>query len=107
MLKVCGHRILLKPFTLEEVDDAYKRAKAVGIEIPVLEELKREQNAIDRAVVVSVGDTAWKDFGGGPWAKEGDLIIYPKYSGKWVEDPSDKQKYLILNDEDVLCVVQE
>lgn len=106
MLKVCGHRILLKPFTLEEVDETYKRAKAVGIEIPELEEKRREQNAIDKAIVISVGGTAWRDFGNTPWAEIGDLIIYPKYSGKWVEDPADKQKYLILNDDDVLCVVK-
>lgn len=103
MLKVCGHRILIKPLELEQVDETYKRAKAVGIEL--LEgDKNRERNAVDKGHVVSIGTTAFKDFGGAPWCKEGDFIAYAKYAGKWVEDPFDKEKYLVLNDEDVICV---
>lgn len=107
MLKICGHRVLLKPVSLEEVDETYKRAKAAGIELFKSDEDKRrEQNAVDKGIVVSVGNTAWKDLGGGEWAKVGDTIVYPKYSGKWIED-TDKEKYLVLNDEDVLAVITE
>lgn len=107
MLKVCGHRLLLRPFKLEEIDQVYKKAKQAGIELLDLDEKKREQNAVDKGTVIAIGESAWKDFGTNPWALVGDLVVYPKYSGKWVEDPSTKEKYLILNDEDILCVVQE
>ena len=106
-IKVVGHRILIKPFKLEEVDEAFKRAKAAGIQFVENDEMRREQNAVDKGTVVSIGSTAFKDFGGDPWCKVGDLITYAKYSGKYAEDPSTKERYVILNDEDCLAVLTQ
>lgn len=106
MIKVVGHRVLVRPFKVEEIDETFKRAKLAGIELLNQDELRREQNAVDRGVVVSVGATAFKDFGGDPWCKEGDIIYFAKYAGKYIEDPKTKEKYTILNDDDVVAVYE-
>lgn len=107
MIKIVGHRVLVSPFKLEEVDETYKRAKQAGIALLDTDESNARQNAVDRGIVVSVGSTAFKDFGGEPWCEVGDFIAFAKYSGKYVEDPFTKERFVILNDEDVVCVFEE
>lgn len=97
----CGHRILVKPERVEDTDPAYKAAKELGFKF-VESNLKQEQAAIDKGTVIAIGPTAFKDFGGIAWCKVGDRIAFAKYGGKFV-DPEN----LILNDEDVVCVLKE
>lgn len=106
MIKVCGHRILVQPKLLEETDAIYKQAKAFGLEI-VREDRAREHESVDQGVVLQVGPTAWKDFGGEPWAAVGDTIVYAKFAGKLLVDPETKEKYIALNDEDVVAILSE
>lgn len=102
-----GHRVLVKQDTYEEVDEVFKSAKAAGIEI-VKDKAVRYQDSVDKGVIVSIGPTAWKDFGGVNWAEVGDTIVFAKNSGKKVEDPQDKgSHYVVLNDEDVVAVIKE
>lgn len=97
------HRIVVKQDKLEEKDETYRRAKQVGIEIPVLDEKTREQAAIDTGVVKAIGNTAFKDFHcDSPPIEVGDTIVFAKYAGKTVTDV-DGEKYVLLNDEDVIC----
>lgn len=102
MIEPLGHRLLVKPEKIEDIDDNFKRARAAGLIIES-DELKREQAAVDRGEVVAMGATAFVDFGGVPWCKVGDKIAYTRYGGKIIKDPEDKQEYIILNDEDVIC----
>jgi co-chaperonin GroES (HSP10) len=51
----------------------------------------------------SVGDSAWLDQPS-PWAKEGDHVIFGKYSGL-IYDGADKKEYRIINDLDVVAIV--
>lgn len=106
MIKVCGHRILVKPKLLEETDDVFKKAKAFGLEV-VRDDRAREHESVDQGVVLSIGPTAWKDFGGEPWAEVGDTIVYAKYAGKLVVDPTTKEKFICLNDEDIVAILKE
>lgn len=106
-IKVVGHRVLIQPLKIEEVDETFKRAKAAGLYLGETDELRREQNAVDKGTVVSIGSTAFKDFGGDPWCAVGDLVAFAKYAGKYIEDPETKEKYLIVNDEDVLSVLTQ
>lgn len=102
------HRLVIKQDSLEEKDEMYKRAKAANIEIPHLNEKDREQAAIDTGTVVSIGATAFRDFGADtPPVKVGDVVVFAKYAGKTVKDPEDGKKYVLLNDEDVICVTVE
>lgn len=106
MIKVCGHRLLVKPILLEETDDVLKSAKLAGIEI-IRDDVKREAESVDQGVVVQIGTTAWKDFNSDPWCDVGDKIVYAKYAGKLIIDPDTKEKYVALNDEDVVAIVGE
>lgn len=96
-----GHRILVLPQKLEEVDKDIARAAALGLQL-VASEHRKEQLAVDRGIVLKVGASAFKDFGGDPWCKEGDLIAYARYGGKTIKQ--DDVEYLLLNDEDIVCV---
>lgn len=98
----CGHRILVAPQKIEDIDDAYRAAKAAGIQLPEFE-LKKEQTAVDKGYVLAIGDTAFKDFGGEPWCEVGDYIAYARHGGKLIKDPDSEELYLLLNDEDVIC----
>lgn len=104
-IKPLLHRIIVKQDILEDKDKAFAAAKKVGI-ITDFAERDREQAAIDTGTVVSIGPTAFRDFNVdvSP-VKEGDTVVYARYAGKTVVDPDDEQKYVALNDEDLIAVI--
>lgn len=102
MLVPLGHRLLVKPEKLEDIDQSYAAAKRAGIELPEFTS-RKEQVAVDTGTVISLGDTAFKDFGGVPWCSPGDKVAYTRHGGKLIKDPDDQVEYIILNDEDVIC----
>ena len=104
-VKVVGHRVLIKVFDISEADETFKSAKASGIYIPDSDQLGREQGAVDRGIVVQLGDTAFKDFSEAPWCAVGDEIIFSRYAGKKITDPYTKEVFTCINDEDVLIVI--
>lgn len=102
--QIVGHRLLVKPITLEEVDPAFAAAKRMGLDLS--ERTKRQESSIiDRGIVEQIGPTAFKDFGGDAWCSVGDQIDYVRHGGKFVTNPDDKKEdWLVINDEDVLVV---
>ena len=116
MIRICGHRVLLKMEKLEDADPTYKRMKAMGLALAETEETKRLEAGLDKGTVVEVGPDAFKAFylnsnpgsdlsGFEPWCKVGDFVAYAKYAGKLLEDPETHQKYMVINDEDVVAVL--
>lgn len=104
-IKPILHRILVKQDKLEDKDETFKAARALGIVIADQEQ-KREQAAIDTGVVIEVGPTAFKDFGlDEPPIKVGQTIVYARYGGKAIVDPETKETFVALNDEDVICIL--
>ena len=63
---IVGHRLLIKPVTLEEVDPAFAAAKRMGLDLSERTH-RQESSIIERGVVEQIGDTAFKDFGGVKW----------------------------------------
>ncbi len=104
MIIPLGHRLLVKPDKIEEVDRVYAAAKAAGLEIPELSK-RQEQNAIDKGEVISIGSTAFNDFGGTPWCAVGDKVVYARYGGKLLTDPETGNDFILLNDEDILAKI--
>lgn len=97
MLKPILHRIILKLDDVEEVTES-------GIIISK-ELIKKERKAVEIGTVVSVGETAFKDYGGDPsTVKVGDRVIIAQYSGKSVKD-TDGTDLVVVNDEDILIVI--
>jgi co-chaperonin GroES (HSP10) len=103
MITVTGCRLLVKPFKLQDHDKVYARAKALGIEIPETSKRKEEVN-IDRGTVLQIGENAHQDYVG--HVKVGDVIGYAKFGGKFIAD-NDEEIYLIINDEDVICIIKD
>ena len=116
MIKICGHRVLLKVEELENSDPTYRRMKDAGFMIAETEDTKRAKAGLDRGTVVAVGEDAFKAFylnsnpgndlsNFKPWCKEGDFVAFAKYAGKQIEDPQTQELYVVINDEDVVAVL--
>lgn len=119
MLTIKGHKILVKHLQFEEQrEDLVPEAlKQVGFKVEAPTDIKRrEEVASDVGTVVQVGSTAWAAFDKylkngqsnpdwQPWCNEGDMILFARYSGKIVEDPVTKERFMLINDEDVQAVV--
>jgi chaperonin GroES len=91
------HRILILPDKLEE-----KTSSGIIIQYD-----KREEAAVEKGTVVSVGETAYLEFG--TTAEKlgvvpGARVTFAKYSGKTIMDGD--TKYLLVNDEDIVGVIE-
>lgn len=102
-IKPLGHRVLVKPDSVEDTDPAWKALKAMGFERAPTDDTRRDQVSVDKGVVLALGDTAFKDFGGEPWCEVGAYVAYARHSGKFITDPETGTQYLLLNDEDLIC----
>ena len=96
------YRCLVKPFAIEETDEAYKSAIAAGI-IVDRQSSDREQMAQCVALLVACGGNAfedWKD----PKPKPGDRINIAKYAGVSVIG-CDGRGYRLCQDKDIAGIL--
>lgn len=99
-----GHRVLVKP---DSVDDKEIPSELRQMGFQLADQDNRRQDAVISGVIVRVGQTAWKGFDDGePWAEEGDRVFFAKYGGFVIEHPETKEKFRLLNDEDITLVVR-
>lgn len=97
MIIPAGHRVLVK------VDEIEERTKG-GI---ILVDADKQTEANIFGTIVAVGLNAWKAFDDGdPWAKVGDKVAFAKYGGFIIDDPDTKERFRLLNDEDITCVIK-
>lgn len=89
------HRIIVKPEDVETKTSS-------GIILAINE--KAERKAVEKGKVVSIGDTAFKDFKAEVIPVIGDTIYFAKYAGKEIQDNG--EPLIVLNDEDVICIVK-
>jgi co-chaperonin GroES (HSP10) len=106
VIKPVLHRILVKPDNVQDVDPSLAAAKRMGMEIAG-KELEREQGAIDTGVIILMGRTAGRDFGDEGFVHVGQRVVYAKYGGKAIVHPTTKEKFVALNDEDVIAIFEE
>lgn len=109
-IEALGHRLVIRPDRVEsDAQKAKEQATVSGIVLPASvdknleDEALREQAGIDQGIVIGIGKTAFKDFGGEPWCQVGDYIAYARHAGKYIKDPETDERVLLINDEDVLC----
>lgn len=102
MIEPITFRIIVKP---EDVLEKKYKNDIPGFVIAG-QEKEREQQAVDKGWVVSIGPTAFKDYGVDSPVKVGDYIVYAKFAGKSVEDPETGEKLLICNDEDIIAILK-
>ena len=104
MIVVTGCRILVRPLSVEAVDPAWARAKALGIEMLQQDE-RKAKIAMEKGTLLQIGPKASDEYMTG--AKVGDTIGFTKFGGKFVKEKESDEELLIINDEDVLCVFKE
>lgn len=94
-----GFRVHVKP----DESETEKYAREIGIDLP---ENARSENrkAVSTGTVLAVGPEAFKAYGGDPWCKEGDRVVFVRYSGYSVGEKDDKM--LVINDEDVVTKLE-
>lgn len=96
-----GFRVHVKP----DVNETEVAAKRAGLVLAPTQDRRQEQLAVDSGVVVAVGPTAWADYGGTPWVKVGDKIVYARHAGYRVGE--DEDAILVINDGDVVTKILE
>lgn len=89
-IRPLGDRVLVAPLSEEEVT-------ASGIILP--DTVEKEKKAEGKVLAVGDGEEIKK-----LKLKEGDTIIYGKYSGE--EVMLEKEEYKILKDDEVLAVIE-
>jgi len=99
MIEPAGHRVLVKVEEIEEKTTG-------GIFIPKTSQAQQTEANIF-GVIVAIGINAWKAFDSGePWAVVGDRVAIAKYGGFIIEDPDTKERYRLLNDEDITAIIR-
>ena len=103
MITVTGCRILIKPFKIQEHDKVFASAKASGIVLPEFSERKEQVN-VDKGTVLQIGPNCHPDYTSE--LKVNDTVGFAKFGGKFVQDSND-EVYLIVNDEDIICIYKD
>ena len=104
MIEVTGCRILIKPQKIQEYDKVFASALKAGLVLPEQSE-RKEQIHIDKGTLVQIGPNCHQDYVGS--AKVGDMIGYAKFGGKFIQDATTDELYLVINDEDVICIFKD
>ena len=104
MIEVTGCRVLVKPFSIQEHDKVFAAARRAGIALPDMAQ-RKEQINVDKGVVIQLGEGCHPDYVGK--VSIGDTIGFAKFGGKYVQDLEKEELFLIINDEDVICVFKE
>ncbi len=115
-VEALGHRLTIQPDTVKDSElkkakelaskiDGFVFAKAAEDELE--NQITREQAGVDQGIVLSIGATAFRDFGGEAWCEVGDYVAYARHAGKFVKDPDTSENILVLNDEDVIARITE
>ena len=106
-----GYRLMVKPIPARKGMEASESAEfgtlaKAGFEVKTSKEKSRETHGSDVGVIVHCGPDSYragqlKD--SEPWAKEGDVVIFPRYCGHICEvPPGSGEKFHFMTDDDLL-----
>lgn len=112
-IKVVLHRILIEREQPVDTDGVVKKKEMqrLGLVAPewverdIEKQALREKASMDKGHVLSIGETAFKDYGIASPIEVGDYICFSKFGGKEVVDPDDGKTYVVINDEDVVAIL--
>ena len=96
-----GFRVHVKP----DINETEIAARKAGLVLAPTQDRRQEQLAVDTGVVLDIGPSAWADYGGDPWVKVGDKVVYARHAGYTVGEDADR--ILILNDGDIVTKLVE
>lgn len=98
MLEAVGYRVLIDVEDVEETSEG-------GIVVITEATRALEENAQQIGTVRSIGPDCWKEYEK-PWVKVGDKVIFAKYSGRNINDPTTGETLSVMNDTDILGVIK-
>ncbi len=112
-IEVILHRVLLKRDVPEDTDavKTKREMERLGLRAPpsIEEEIKkralRENASMDKGTVIAVGETAFRDYNIASPIREGDYVAFAKFGGKEVTDPDTNEVFVVVNDEDIVCIL--
>lgn len=112
-IKVFLHRILIKRDEPIDTDAVQTKKELERLNLAIPPTMKKEMEAkalrenasMDRGIVISIGETAFRDYGIESPIKVGDYITFAKFGGKEVTDPANDEVYVVINDEDVVAIL--
>ena len=92
-----GRAVLVQHYTQERKESA----------IILMEDTKeRDQMIEQRAVVIAVGPSAWRDEDQ-PRAVPGQKVLISKYAGYLAKGTLDGKPYRFINDRDIFAVIED
>lgn len=97
-VRINGARVLVKEIKLSEETQS-------GIIMP-----GRDKQATNKGIVIQVGDGAMLENGTKipVGVSIGETVVYSSFSGSPVKvNATDEENYLILNERDILCIIEE
>ena len=100
------HKSGLKPLGVAILVESYDPGLS-STKLIIPESVAKGQKALEnRAIVVEIGELAWKDEPN-PRAKVGDKVLLANYCGVLVTGPKDGKVYRMVNDRDIYCQFEE
>lgn len=105
-----GYRICIKPIegtTGMEGGQAEQFTELAKLDFQTKTDMQaqKEERGEDRGIVMGIGPEAFAR-NAEPWCKEGDLVVFRRYSGTYVEHPKGTGHcYYLINDEDIFGVI--
>lgn len=104
MIVPAGHKVLIRPTpvsTEHKIDGT-----ELSLVLPL--DVERELAATTEGEIVAIGETAYmKVDDGRPWVQVGDKVIYAKYAGALAVDPATKEKFVVVHDVDIVCIIKK
>jgi co-chaperonin GroES (HSP10) len=98
MIVPAGHKVLIRPRAVAEMSEGG---------IVLVADKDRELHATTEGTVVALGDTAYlKVDDGRPWCQPGDKVLYAKYAGAMVKDPTTDEDFVVVHDVDIVCIIK-
>lgn len=114
MIQITLDRVLVRPDELKREHKVEGSNISLVLAAPAQEEARQEAG-IRQGYIVSIGPTAYTEVSRALEGREvpedarpkvNDFVLWARYSGVGVEDPETGEKLVILNDEDVLCILK-
>jgi co-chaperonin GroES (HSP10) len=100
------HRVLIKPIELKKSHKVEGTDIELDLSFGSAQDEKRHEAARIEGHVVALGPTAFEGQLPRP-TSVGDHVVFAKYAGLYVNDPETDETYVLINDEDILCVVRK
>lgn len=114
-LRPLSWRVIIEPLP-EDGADVSDTLASIGFQIRrgmSEDDIHRAVASDDIGIVRAIGPLAWRrqDLQGrkenwSDWCNIGDKVIFARHAGKLKQDPEDGKWYMIINDEDVQCVIE-